>query len=274
MAYASQSGKARTSARNPRAFAVCDRCAIWYNHDQLRWQFDWAGASLINKRILVCRDCYDDPQDQLRAIVIPADPVPVMNPRTEPYLYDESDQRQTSGQNTVDFWTNIPVPGGDTRITQNDDVRVTQQTGEPPNGTNQLPGTDPNAVTYHKVSFVTNNGIGQIRLKVTTTNGMKNGQKVYVREINGVPNANGEFTITIVDANHIDLNNSTYTGYYLGGGYVINNPSVPLGFNEVPRTGSLPPYPQYTGQSQWINNSGENVLWINNDGQSVLWLPD
>ena len=40
--------------------------------------------------------------------------------------------------------TGIPVPGGNTRITQNDGVRVTQQTGEPPGGRNQLPGTDPN----------------------------------------------------------------------------------------------------------------------------------
>ncbi len=145
MGYASRSGRARTSARDPRAFGVCDRCGIWYNHHQLRWQFDWAGTSLVNKRLLVCKTCCDVPQNQLRAIIIPADPLPIRNPRVEAYVADETNTRVTSGQNTVDPITNIPVPGGNTRVTQDDNTRVTQQTGEPPNGLNQRPGTDPNA---------------------------------------------------------------------------------------------------------------------------------
>jgi hypothetical protein len=56
-----------------------------------------------------------------------------------------TDRRQVSGYNTVDSNTGIPVPNGDTRITENDDTRVTQQTGEPPGGLNEQPGTDPNA---------------------------------------------------------------------------------------------------------------------------------
>jgi hypothetical protein len=51
----------------------------------------------------------------------------------------------TSGQNTTDPVTGIPIINGDTRITQADEVRVTQQTGEPPGGLNTQPGTDPNA---------------------------------------------------------------------------------------------------------------------------------
>jgi len=64
-----------------------------------------------------------------------------MNPRTQDYYAAETDIRQTSGQNTVDPTTGIPVPGGNTRITQNNDTRVTQQTGEPPGGLNEFPGT-------------------------------------------------------------------------------------------------------------------------------------
>lgn len=143
MGYASRSGRASTSPSNPRAFAVCDRCAIWYNHDQLRFQYDWAGASLINKRLLVCTTCYDEPQEQLRAIVIPADPVPIQNPRPERFLDAETNYRTTSGQDTVNAATGIPVPGTTRRITQADDFRVTQQTGEPPGGLNVAPGTDP-----------------------------------------------------------------------------------------------------------------------------------
>jgi len=145
MAYASQSGRARTSASNPQAHAICDRCGFRYNLVNLKWQFDWRGASLMNLRILVCNDCYDTPQEQLRAIIVPADPVPVMNPRIQDFVTAETNNRFTSGQNTVDPTTNIPVVGGDNRITQNDQNRVTQQTGEPPGGLNQRPGTNPNA---------------------------------------------------------------------------------------------------------------------------------
>ena len=244
MGYASRSGRARTSARDPRAFAVCDRCAIWYNHHQLRWQYDWAGASLINKKILVCNTCYDEPQNQLRAIVVPADPTPIINPRVEPYAWDEIDRRQISGYNTVSQQTGIPVPRGDTRVTTEENIatndpRVTQQTGEAPGGRNQMPGTDPNAVTYRTITNAVNNGSGLIRLTLATTNGMITGQMVTVRDVEGVTAANGDWTITVVDKTTVDLQASTFSGSYTSGGYVINNPSLPYGFSEVPKTGPL-----------------------------------
>lgn len=138
-------GRARVSSRNPQAFAICDRCGRLTNHHRLQWQYDWRGASLQNLRILVCESCLDVPQQQLRALVIPADPVPIQNPRTQDYVSAETNYRTTSGQNTVDPVTGIPVPGGDVRITQDDNTRVVQQTGEPPGGKNTEPGTDPNA---------------------------------------------------------------------------------------------------------------------------------
>jgi hypothetical protein len=92
----------------------------------------------------VCRSCEDTPQNQLRAIVVPADPMPIQNPRVPNYVEAASNTRVTSGLDTVNQETGIPVPGGNTRITQNDDTRVTQQTGEPPGGLNEQPGTDPN----------------------------------------------------------------------------------------------------------------------------------
>lgn len=176
-------GRASVSSRNPRAFAVCDRCGFLANHVRLQWQYDWAGASLINKRILVCDTCNDVPQSQLRAIIIAADPVPVQNPRIQNYREASEDIRTTQG-NTVDSRTGLPVIGGDQRETTPTEIpvpqvgdlllesggyllqekggllnleeassflpsaaylRTTQQTGEPPNGLNELPGTDENA---------------------------------------------------------------------------------------------------------------------------------
>ena len=243
MGYASRSGRARTSARNPRAFAICDRCALWYNHYQLKWQYDWAGASMINKRILVCDTCYDEPQEQLRAIVLPADPMPIINPRVEPYAWDEIDRRQVSGYNATSPSTGIPVQQGDTRVTTlnntaTEDTRVTQQTGEAPYGTNQLPGTDPNAVSYRPILGV-GNVSGTIRLTVSDTSGFITNQRVIVQEVEGATAANGTWVITVVNQTKIDLQDSTFSGVYTSGGYIINNPSLPYGFDQIPRTGPL-----------------------------------
>lgn len=90
MSYASRSGRARTSSRNPQAFAVCQRCSIWRNHADLSWQYQWAGAGLQNIRLLVCNECLDTPQDQLRSLVLPPDPLPILYALPEPFDADET----------------------------------------------------------------------------------------------------------------------------------------------------------------------------------------
>lgn len=59
------------------------------NQENLVWQHEWAGLKLINKRILVHRDEYDQPNRQLGAIILPPDPPPIMNARPEQYAIDE-----------------------------------------------------------------------------------------------------------------------------------------------------------------------------------------
>jgi hypothetical protein len=271
MGYASRAGRARTSPTNPQAHAICDRCGFRYNWVDLKWQYDWRGASLQNLKFLVCDTCYDAPQEQLRAIVVPADPTPIMNARVQDFAAAETNTRFTSGQNTVDPVTNIPIIGGDTRITQDYKDRVTQTTGEAPGGLNQLPGTDPNAVTYRTITNATNNGFGLIRLSMATTNGMITGQNVTVQEVSGVPNANGNWVITVVNSTRVDLQSSSFDGAYVSGGYVINDPSLPYGFEQVPRTGPLNGLQTYV---KWTNNSGDVVLWTNNAGAVVQWTGD
>ncbi len=64
---------------------------------------------------------------------------------------------RSAGSNNIDPITGLPIPIGNTRITQNNDTRVMQQTGEPPGGRNQLPGTDWNVPeVYYEGGF----GIG------------------------------------------------------------------------------------------------------------------
>lgn len=232
-------GRAKVSTRNPEAFAICDNCGFLYNHSELRWQLQWAGNKIVNLKQLVCRRCNDIPQTQLRAIVLPADPMPVMNPRVQNYQAAVTDYRTTSGQNTVDPDTGIPIPGTTMRITENDDYRVTQQTGEPPGGKNTLPGTDPNAVTYRVISNAADNGSGLIRLTVNTTSGMNTGQQVTIRDVEGTTEANGNWTITVISLTEIDLQSSIFANAYVSGGYVVNNPSLPYNFDEIPKTGTL-----------------------------------
>lgn len=58
-----------------------------YNHQDLVWQFGWSGARLQNLQILVCDRCLDVPQEQLRAKILSADPLPIYNARPEPFTY-------------------------------------------------------------------------------------------------------------------------------------------------------------------------------------------
>ncbi|HQT62722.1 MAG TPA: hypothetical protein PLV07_07410 [Acidiphilium sp.] len=78
-------GRARVSARNPEAFGVCDRCGIWYNLNDLRFQYDWRGNRLMNLNFRVCHRCYDKPFEHYRPIIVPPDPVPQRNPRPDLY---------------------------------------------------------------------------------------------------------------------------------------------------------------------------------------------
>lgn len=90
-------GRAQTSPQNPRAFGVCDRCGCWENLDNLRFQFDYRGLKLQNLGIRVCSRCCDRPSPQLRPIILPPDPVPVLNPRPENFAAAENNYLSTEG---------------------------------------------------------------------------------------------------------------------------------------------------------------------------------
>ena len=114
-----QHGHARASITAPRAWGVCDRCGFRWNRDDLSWQFDWRSNRLMNLRILVCPHCLDTPQDQYRPIVVPPDPVPIMNPRPElyaplmPYIITDTYGNQitdTTGPYSPITATSAPYP--------------------------------------------------------------------------------------------------------------------------------------------------------------------
>ncbi len=87
-------GRAQVDPSSPRAFGVCDRCGIWYQQNTLQWQYEWAGTQLINIGALVCQECLDLPQVQLKTIIYPPDPEPILNARVEQFSLDESGPTQ------------------------------------------------------------------------------------------------------------------------------------------------------------------------------------
>jgi len=91
-------GSASVSRSKPRAWAICDDCGFLFNKDELAWQYEWLGTRTQNTNLLKCSKCMDIPQEQLRVIVLPADPVPVEDPRPERYTHDNN-QIATIGTN-------------------------------------------------------------------------------------------------------------------------------------------------------------------------------
>lgn len=124
-------GHVRVNSRNPRSCGVCDRCSRLFNLDQLQFQWEWQGIRLQNLRILVCLDCLDTPNEQLRARILSPDPVPVFNPRPEPFYPSGVGYEQTVDISTEsaldmaglsppfqilteDFTSNITIEGTNT----------------------------------------------------------------------------------------------------------------------------------------------------------------
>jgi hypothetical protein len=56
-----------------------------YSRADLTYQFQWTGLVLNNLNLLVCCECLDVPQPQLKTIILPPDPLPINDPRAERY---------------------------------------------------------------------------------------------------------------------------------------------------------------------------------------------
>jgi len=201
MAYASRSGRARVSAKNPQAFGVCDRCGFWNNLVNLNWQHEWRGTTIQNIWIRVCRRCLDVPQEQLRAIQLPADPVTVWQPRVENFADAETDYRSTV-PGTIDAITGLPVPSTTLRVTQDCRNRSMQPIGAPD-------GLDQNAVMPYNggvqkafgtplaILSAVSNGTATIAVTCSQAHGMQTNSQIAV---SGLTAANGFYSVTVVSA--------------------------------------------------------------------------
>jgi len=206
----------------------------------------------MNVRILVCDTCNDLPQQQLRAIVVPADPTPIINARTPGYETAETDFRTTSGQNTVNQQTGIPVPGTNDRVTQTGNNRVTQEVGGTRADKSQQPGLDQNAVmplvnrvAYRKqlpLTSVVSNGAGNVTVTCSSAHGLSTNNQISVEGLSR-PTANGFYSVTVTTAtaftyqvNPVLPSGSLLTSTTL---MVTANAGLPYNNSQVPQTGPL-----------------------------------
>ena len=244
MAYASQSGRARTSSSSPQAHAICDRCGFRYNHVNLQWQYDWRGAALQNVRILVCNSCLDVPQEQLRAIVVPADPVPIMQARVQDFATPETDFQTTTAPSIIDPQTGIPIPVGDTILTQvGGDNLLTQQTGAP-TGLNQgavmpLLGKEHFNVKLNPLS-VSAIGTDQISVTFSSAHGLATNDQISVQGLANT-DACGFYSITVTTATAFTYQTNTAIPaaslLTATTNMVTASVGIPYGFEQIPQTG-------------------------------------
>lgn len=243
MAWASISGRAKTSPSNPQAHAICDRCGFRYNHVNLKWQFDWAGASLINKRILVCDSCYDKPQEQLRAIIVPADPVPIINPRVEAYIDDETNYLTTSGPLVVDQRTNIPIPSTTIIVDENGNAQTMQPIGAPVglDGNSQVPLIG--NVEYGRklpTLSISSNGTTVVTVTCSSVHGLSTDDQVSVEGITN-SKAAGAYSIKVTTATAFtyETNSAITAGSLITGSTRIITILVglPYGYTQIPQVG-------------------------------------
>jgi hypothetical protein len=243
MAYASQAGRARTSARSPQAHGICDRCGFRYNLTDLNWQFDWRGASLQNIKMLVCKGCYDDPQQQLRAIVVPADPMPIANARIQDFVTAVTDDLSIVSATVTDPVTGIPIPST-TNITTEDSIDLTAQPIGVPVGLQQgaimpLQGNVAYAVQLPVLSL-SSAGTATITVTCSSVHGLATDAQVSVA---GATNntANGFYSVTVTTATAFTymVNSTIPAGSLLTGTTKVLTAKVglPYNYSQIPQAG-------------------------------------
>jgi hypothetical protein len=236
-------GRASVSSRNPRAFGICDRCGFLYNHDQLQWQFDYAGAGLINKRILVCDPCLDTPQNQLRSIILPADPVPIENPRVQDYAYAETTTIAVSQGAQTDPTTGIPIYPTVSLITEDGQSLTTQPIGQPV-GLDQSAVMPLNNQTTYRVALpllsVIANGTNTVTVTCSAPHGLSTNAQIAVEGLSKNA-ADGFYSVTVTTATAFtyQTNSAIPAGGLLQGTTLMVTALVglPYGYTQIPQTG-------------------------------------
>jgi len=243
MSYASQAGRAKTNARNPQAHAICDRCGFRFNHVSLSWQYDWRGATLQNTKVLVCRHCMDKPQTQLRAIVVPADPTPIINARVQDFVAASTDYQTVTAETVYDTVTGIPIPSTTTLLTEDGLALTTQPLGIPADmdqgAVMPLQDGDTYRVNLEPLS-VTATGADQVAVTCRIPHGLSDNDQISVEGLADV-RANGFYSVTVTTATAFTYQTNTA----IPAGALLTDTTnmitalvgLPYNYTQIPQTG-------------------------------------
>lgn len=97
------------------------------------------------------------------------------------------------------------------------------------------------------VTGAANNGSGLIRI-TATSHGYSTGNTVHIGYVTGTTEANGVWTVTVIDANTFDLQGSTFANAWVSGGNCVRYDTT----NTITNTISLPGGPSQVG-SKWVS---------------------
>jgi hypothetical protein len=186
----------------------------------------------------------DTPQAQLRAIVLPADPVPIENPRVQDYAAAETDNVAINAPTVTDFWTGIPIPSTTDIVTQ-DGQNVTMQVVGRPRGLNQnavmpLFNQTNYRVVLSPLSVSSQSGTSTITVTFSSPHGLNTNDQIAVEGLSN-NSADGIYSITVTTATAFtyQVNNAIPAGSLLQGTTLMVTALVglPYNYNQIPITG-------------------------------------
>lgn len=185
----------------------------------------------------------DTPQEQLRAIVVPADPVPIDQPRTQDFAQAEANYQTISGPPTIDPVTGIPIPGTTTLSTQDGKNLLTQPVGIPADidqsAVMPLEGKTAYRVKLYPLS-VSSVGSDQITVTFSSPHGLSTNDQIVVQGLSNV-HADGAYSITVTTATAFtyQVNVAIPASALLTGSTLMVTADIglPYGFDQLPQTG-------------------------------------
>lgn len=113
------------------------------------------------------------------------------------------------------------------------------------------------------VTGAANNGSGAVRLAVSSTSSFASGDTAYVTGVGGTTEANGIWTVDVMDGTHLDLRASTFTHAWTSGGTAYRAGLVTLEYAAN----------VWHGTHQWAAGFGVNKMFGYEGGYSPDYTP-
>jgi hypothetical protein len=217
----------------------------------------------------------DVAQEQLRAIVLPSDPVPIINPRVQDYVGASVDDLFGPSSYVVDPVTNIPIPTGD-QITTQSGINITaqpvgQNLGLPQGATMPLNGVLLFDVPIPVLSIRTD---GTVTVTVTCSQ-PHNLNTLDQVAIYGTSNKDimGYYSVTVTTATTFtyDVVPFINPGSWLASDTRVATTSVglPYEYEQIPIIGVAGA--GAASAYQWYNKERQPIYFDNADGDILLW---